>query len=149
MVDKYIFYHNFIDLYFACLSVCLYLIKVKKAEQIGPKFCVGLNMVPRKVYKWSKFQTKLDFWNFWNSTIFLSANFCFNCCFTVFTQRKSLAFINFIDFLINTHLFVGIWEVFSPTWRVPSHVYSLQEHNSYQQTLFWSFTFIFCVLIRT
>ena len=26
------------------------------AEPIGPKFCVGPNMVPVKVYEWPKFQ---------------------------------------------------------------------------------------------
>ena len=32
-----------------CLSVCLYLINVKTAEPIGPKFFVGLRVTPWKV----------------------------------------------------------------------------------------------------
>jgi len=31
------------------ISVCLYLINVKTAELIGPKFCVGPHMTPGKV----------------------------------------------------------------------------------------------------
>ena len=33
-----------------CLFVCLYPINVKTAKPIGPKFCVGPHMIPRKVY---------------------------------------------------------------------------------------------------
>jgi len=45
------FAHLYINL--ACLSVCLYPnpIKVKAAEPIGPKFCVGPHVTPGKVYE--------------------------------------------------------------------------------------------------
>ena len=33
-----------------CLFVCLYPIKIKTAEPIRPKFCVGPSMAPGKVY---------------------------------------------------------------------------------------------------
>ena len=40
-----------------CLFVCLFNpINVKTAEPIGPKFCVGSCVTPRKVYEWSKFK---------------------------------------------------------------------------------------------
>ena len=31
-------------IYFACLSVCLYLINFKTAEMFGPNFCVSTHM---------------------------------------------------------------------------------------------------------
>ena len=37
-----------------CLFVCLYPINAKTAEPIGSKFCVGPDVVPGKVYEWSK-----------------------------------------------------------------------------------------------
>ena len=46
---------SLVNIYFDCLSVCLYSINVKMTELIGPKFCVGLHMTPGKVYGWSKF----------------------------------------------------------------------------------------------
>ena len=77
-----------------CLFVCLYPINFKTAESIGPKFCLGLYMSPKKVYGWSKFQ------NFASNKIRCSLNFkhqrhffnkihklfCF--CFIMHTQRK-------------------------------------------------------------
>ena len=39
-----------------CLFVCLYPINVKTAEPIGPKFFVGHQVTPGKVYGWSNFQ---------------------------------------------------------------------------------------------
>ena len=40
----------------ACVGVCLFFvcIHVKTAELIGPKFCLGSVMTPRKVYGTSK-----------------------------------------------------------------------------------------------
>ena len=37
-----------IYIYFACLGVCYYPKKVKTAEPIGLKFCVGPHMTPEK-----------------------------------------------------------------------------------------------------
>ena len=39
-----------------CMLVSLYPINVQTAKPIGPKFCVGLHLSPRKVYWLSKFQ---------------------------------------------------------------------------------------------
>ena len=39
---------------FGCLSIHLYPINVKKAEPIGPKFCVGHRVTPEKDFGWSK-----------------------------------------------------------------------------------------------
>ena len=38
-----------------CLFVCLYLINVKTAEPIEPKFCVGHHVTLGKVYEWKYF----------------------------------------------------------------------------------------------
>ena len=43
------------------LSFRLYLINVKKAEPIGPKFCVGPDVTPGKVYEWLKFKKLAKF----------------------------------------------------------------------------------------
>ena len=61
---------------FACLPicqfVCLYPINVKTAELIRPKFCVGPQETPGKVYEWSKFQKfmfkSFYFVKFWKCT---------------------------------------------------------------------------------
>ena len=39
-----IVYTSSFSIYILCLSVCLYLINVKTAEPIGPKFCLGPHM---------------------------------------------------------------------------------------------------------
>ena len=45
----------YLHIYFACLSVRLYLkINVKTAEPIGPTFFVKPHMIPGKVYGWSE-----------------------------------------------------------------------------------------------
>ena len=49
--------HNHLHIYLSCLFfVCLYSINVKRAQPIGPKFCVGPNMALWKVYECLKFQ---------------------------------------------------------------------------------------------
>ena len=51
------FVHLFLYINLACLSVCLFVSNnVKTAVPIGPKFSVGPNMAPGKVYEWSKFK---------------------------------------------------------------------------------------------
>ena len=54
----------YIYMKFACLSVILNKINVKTAEPIGPKFCMGPYMTPRKVCRGTKLQ-KLVFKSFW------------------------------------------------------------------------------------
>ena len=61
-----IFQHLYI--YYACLSVYLFPIKVKTAEPIGPKFCVGPCVTPGKIYGCSDLQKveSKSFWFLWN-----------------------------------------------------------------------------------
>ena len=52
---KPIYLAFYLNINLACLSVCLsvrlYPLNVKTAEPIGPKFCVGHNVTPGKVYE--------------------------------------------------------------------------------------------------
>ena len=49
-IENYIYYASVSG----CLFFCLCPINVKTAEPIGPKFCVGTHVTPKKVYEWSK-----------------------------------------------------------------------------------------------
>ena len=68
----------FLYILLVCLFVCLCPINVKKAESIGPKFCVGHHMTRGKVYGLSKFQQK----KYKICKLFV----CF--CFTIFTKKN-------------------------------------------------------------
>ena len=67
IIDIYLYRNQMVknlSIYFACLGgclsvwvfVCLYPIKVKTAELIGPKFFVGPHVIPVKVYESSEFK---------------------------------------------------------------------------------------------
>ena len=85
-----------INIYYACLGVCLYPVNVKTAEPIGPEFFVGLHIFPRKVYEKSKFQklasSKIKFsLNFHKIFKIREHYFCFT------TQHKENMYKNEIE----------------------------------------------------
>ena len=70
-----------VSIYKYSLSVCLYPINVKTAEPIRPKFCVGPQLAPGKVYQLSKFLKFAikSFYILYNVVYF---------CFILFKERR-------------------------------------------------------------